>query len=150
VKNHTHRGHEIEGTCEEFPLQVRALSIVYPSQYPYVASTHLYELVLHVGSHGTGWRAQSVRGRAHTHGWRVTARDQGLKKRLVEGGVERVLRDAEDALDLEHCPVIAFLPKEGKLSYTDNSAAVPSKEAFRCHLDLLVRVEGINREVNAS
>jgi hypothetical protein len=149
-ENHTHRGHEIEGTYAGFPLQARALSIVYPSQYPYVASTHLYELVLHVGSHGTDWRAQSVRGRAHTHGWKVTAKEQGLKKRLVEGGVERVLRNAEDTLDLEHCPVIAFLPKEGKLLYTDNSAAVPSKEAFRCHLDLLVRVEEINRKVNAS
>jgi hypothetical protein len=146
--SHTHRGHKIEGTYAGFPLQARALSIVYPGQY--AGSTHLYELVLRVGSHGTGWRARSVRGRAHTRSWKVTARDQGLKKRLVEGGVARVLRDAEDALDLEHCPVIVFLPKEGELVYTDNSAAVPSKEAFRSHLDLLVRVEGINREVNAS
>ncbi len=106
--------------------------------------------MLDVGSHGTGWRAQSVRGRAHTHGWKVTARDQRLKKGLVESGIERVLRDAEEALDLEHCPEIAFLSKEGKLLYTDYSGAVPSKEAFRSRLDLLVRVEGINREVNAS
>jgi hypothetical protein len=145
--NHTHRGHEIEGTYAGFPLEARALLV---SHGPYAATDCRYELVLGVGSHGTGWRARSVRGRAHTHGWKVTARDQRLKKRLVEGGVERVLRDAEDALDLRYCPVIAFLPKKGKLLYTDNSGAVPSKEAFRSQLNLLVRVEGINREVNAS
>ncbi len=145
--DHTHRGHEIRGTYAGFPLEARVLSY---SLGPYAGTVRRYELVLGVGSHGTGWRARSARGRAHTHGWRVTARDQRLKRRLVEGGVERVLRGTEDALDLEHCPEIAFLPKEGKLLYTDNSGAVPSKEAFRSHLDLLVRVEGINREVNAS
>jgi hypothetical protein len=145
--NHTHRGHEIEGTYAGFPLEARALSVYLG---PYAGTDCRYELVLGVGSHGTGWRARSVRGRAHTHGWKVTATDQRLKKRLVEGGVERVLRDTEDALDLEHCPEIAFLPKEGKLRYTDNSGAVPSKEAFRSHLNLLISVEGINREVNAS
>lgn len=145
--NHTHRGHEIEGTYAGFPLEARALSVYLG---PYAGTGCRYELVLGVGSHGRGWRARSVRGRAHTHGWRVTARDQRLKKRLVEGGIERVLRDAEDALDLGYCPVIAFLPKEGKLRYTDNSGAVPSKEAFRSHLNLLVRVERINREVNSS
>ena len=107
-----------------------------------------YELTLHTGMHGGNWQLL-VTGQKFLGGgaqeWRVRSKDEGLARRLTEGGV------VEHAQGLPEGAEVSFTAKSGALllrQKADGPDAVPAPDVFRPQLERMDTLAQINRAVN--